>query len=828
MASGPWLLLQPGLLLLLLLPLPPATCASEQPRASNPVNPEKLLVITVATAETEGYRRFLQTAEFFNYTVRTLGLGKEWRGGDVARTVGGGQKVRWLKKEMEKYADQEDMIIMFVDSYDVILAGSPTELLKKFVQSSSRLLFSAEGFCWPDWGLAEQYPEVGTGKRFLNSGGFIGFAPTIHQIVHQWKYKDDDDDQLFYTRLYLDPGLREKFSLNLDHKSRIFQNLNGALGEEEGHPAVSNKGSLLRGSWIAGPWWSWAGLQLTYVTFFRHLLQFYSASSSKHESSDEVVLKFDRNRVRIRNVAYDTLPVVVHGNGPTKVPPSSLCPCLPQALGTLSFLSSHYSPAPATELQLNYLGNYVPNGWTPQGGCGFCNRDQRTLPGGQPPPRVLLAVFVEQPTPFLPRFLQRLLLLDYPPDRVTLFLHNSEVYHEPHIADSWPQLQDHFESVKLVGPEEDLSPGEARDMAMDTCRQDPECEFYFSLDADAVLTNQQTLRILIEQNRKVIAPMLSRHGKLWSNFWGALSPDEYYARSEDYVELVQRKRLGVWNVPYISQAYLIQGETLRTELPQREVFSSSDMDPDMAFCMNLRDRGIFLHLSNQQEFGRLLATSRYDTDHLHPDLWQIFDNPVDWKEQYIHENYSQALDGKDLVEQPCPDVYWFPLLSEQMCDELVEEMENYGQWSGGRHEDSRLAGGYENVPTVDIHMKQVGYEDQWLQLLRTYVGPMTEHLFPGYHTKTRAVMNFVVRYRPDEQPSLRPHHDSSTFTLNVALNHKGLDYEGGGCRFLRYNCIISSPRKGWGLLHPGRLTHYHEGLPTTRGTRYIMVSFVDP
>lgn len=44
-------------------------------------------------------------------------------------------------------------------------------------------------------------------------------------------------------------------------------------------------------------------------------------------------------------------------------------------------------------------------------------------------------------------------------------------------------------------------------------------------------------------HRKVIAPMLSRHGKLWSNFWGALSTDEYYARSEDYVELVQRKRV---------------------------------------------------------------------------------------------------------------------------------------------------------------------------------------------------------------------------------------------------------------------------------------------
>lgn len=38
--------------------------------------------------------------------------------------------------------------------------------------------------------------------------GFIGFAPTIHRVVRQWKYEDDDDDQLFYTRLYLDPGLR--------------------------------------------------------------------------------------------------------------------------------------------------------------------------------------------------------------------------------------------------------------------------------------------------------------------------------------------------------------------------------------------------------------------------------------------------------------------------------------------------------------------------------------------------------------------------------------------------------------------------------------------
>lgn len=38
-------------------------------------------------------------------------------------------------------------------------------------------------------------------------------------------------------------------------------------------------------------------------------------------------------------------------------------------------------------------------------------------------------------------------------------------------------------------------------------------------------------------------------------------------------------------------------------------------------------------------------------------------------------------------------------------------------------------------------------------------------------------MNFVVKYNPAQQYFLRPHHDSSTYTINVALNRRGVDYE---------------------------------------------------
>ena len=37
-------------------------------------------------------------------------------------------------------------------------------------------------------------------------------------------------------------------------------------------------------------------------------------------------------------------------------------------------------------------------------------------------------------------------------------------------------------------------------------------------------------------------------------------------------------------------------------------------------------------------------------------------------------------------------------------------------------------------------------------------------------------MNFVVKYNPKGQYYLRPHHDASTYTINVALSRPGVDY----------------------------------------------------
>lgn len=62
---------------------------------------------------------------------------------------------------------------------------------------------------------------------------FIGYAPEIHKILNYGEIANDDDDQRYYTKIYLDKEKRKELSIKLDHRSELFQNLNGALTDVE-------------------------------------------------------------------------------------------------------------------------------------------------------------------------------------------------------------------------------------------------------------------------------------------------------------------------------------------------------------------------------------------------------------------------------------------------------------------------------------------------------------------------------------------------------------------------------------------------------------------
>ena len=69
------------------------------------------------------------------------------------------------------------------------------------------------------------------------------------------------------------------------------------------------------------------------------------------------------------------------------------------------------------------------------------------------------------------------------------------------------------------------------------------CKYLFAVDSTAHLDNSDTLKLLIEQNRSVISPVMVRKETTWSNVWGAISDKGFYLRSEDYLDIIKRERL---------------------------------------------------------------------------------------------------------------------------------------------------------------------------------------------------------------------------------------------------------------------------------------------
>ncbi|XP_060849182.1 procollagen-lysine,2-oxoglutarate 5-dioxygenase isoform X1 [Rhopalosiphum padi] len=515
-------------------------------------------------------------------------------------------------------------------------------------------------------------------------------------------------------------------------------------------------------------------------------------------AEDDIKLKLVNKSYVLENINFNTQPAVVHGNGLSKI-------------------------------TFNSYTNYIPNKWSPEIGCSTCydnNLDLSTLKE-ENYPKVLLSIIVDKPTPFFDEFLNKIENIDYPKNRLFLSITTLVEYHKEHVDKFISRIGDQYNAsfVFHKTAEESIH---ARHFSFSLCTSKL-CDYLFYIENEAHLDNPQTLKTLIQRNKKIIAPMLTRPFKAWSNFWGALSKDGFYARSFDYMDIVNYNKTGIWNVPYISTCYLMKGTILENKFT-RPSYKEDNLDYDMAFSKSLREKGVFMYIDNQYTYGHLIDSETFDITLKNPEVYQLFENRYDWEQRYIHPEYMENFNPDKKPAEPCPDVFWFPIVTEQFCREFIEIMENFGQWSDGTNNDPRLDNGYEAVPTRDIHMKQVGLQNVWLEFLRLFVSRLQEHVYLGYYSDgpPRSVMNFVVKYNPLGQASLRPHHDSSTYTINIALNSPGKDYHGGGCHFLRYKCKVTDMKVGWMLMHPGRLTHYHEGLEVTNGTRYIMISFVDP
>ena len=186
------------------------------------------------------------------------------------------------------------------------------------------------------------------------------------------------------------------------------------------------------------------------------------------------------------------------------------------------------------------------------------------------------------------------------------------------------------------------------------------------------------------------------------------------------------------------------------------------------------------------------------------------------KLDYVHYD-SQSKDWELVVNEiEGKEIFSWPLVTQEFCNDIIRDAENYGQWTSGRH---------ENYSTHDILLDSFQYNQLYNSILEEYAHPVVKWIWKcsGIQWDNIVSENFIVKYDTVSdgwQNNLGVHHDASDYTFVLTLNN---EFEGGGTWFPRQKVLLKN-EVGHVALHP-TITHRHGARSVTEGIRYVLISF---
>ncbi|XP_033048477.1 inactive glycosyltransferase 25 family member 3 isoform X5 [Trachypithecus francoisi] len=138
-----------------------------------------------------------------------------------------------------------------------------------------------------------------------------------------------------------------------------------------------------------------------------------------------------------------------------------------------------------------------------------------------------------------------------------------------------------------------------------TFARDWGADYILFADTDNILTNNQTLRLLMGQGLPVVAPMLDSQ-TYYSNFWCGITPQGYYRRTAEYFPTKNRQRRGCFRVPMVHSTFLV---SLRAEGADQLAFYPPHpnytwpFDDIIVFAYACQAAGISVHVCNEHRYG---------------------------------------------------------------------------------------------------------------------------------------------------------------------------------------------------------------------------------
>jgi hypothetical protein len=154
------------------------------------------------------------------------------------------------------------------------------------------------------------------------------------------------------------------------------------------------------------------------------------------------------------------------------------------------------------------------------------------------------------------------------------------------------------------------------------------------------------------------------------------------------------------------------------------------------------------------------------------------------------------------------------LLSRLECQHVLDICAKQSNWTTDRH---------SAFPTTDIPIRS-NTDLQFLEPLvkeRLFVELANYYRFNASDLEFRDI--FLVQYAAHAQRGLKLHTDGCLFSLTLLISHEN-DFEGGGTYYQSIDKVIHL-EQGDCAYHDARVMH--SGIDITKGSRYILVAFID-
>jgi hypothetical protein len=177
-----------------------------------------LVVLTVVTdPHHKKLNRYLkQSCDYYGLTVKVLTIPESaWKG------FGKRMKDKAVLSFISKLSD--DTLILLSDGYDAFMCAGEAEIVSKFSNFGTPLVFSCEVNCSPSPATMGMHPQSPTPCRYLNSGGYMGRVGDLKRILPS-VMQVKNPDRLYWSNQHAWQNwmARNPGQISLDYYSDIF------------------------------------------------------------------------------------------------------------------------------------------------------------------------------------------------------------------------------------------------------------------------------------------------------------------------------------------------------------------------------------------------------------------------------------------------------------------------------------------------------------------------------------------------------------------------------------------------------------------------------